>query len=319
MHIVDNKLETDIYAKDIPIYISTKSCHPPQVFKSVAKSVGLRLIMNCSLDRFLTPRIEEYSRYLMASNYPKKEVEKTMQECKHLDRKELINKPRRNSNSRQPKKYVFCSKWDPRGPNVHEAIKRFENILYMDRENEKAFPRGSLIAGFRRQKNIAEIIAPSKPVRIVRVEPAGGRGCYPCYAQRSCDLHESGALQRVSIQSGYDGVVHKMHKQLECTTPNLVYHIRCVCMAGASYVGSTTDMKRRWSKHKYDIRQDNWIACGLAGHFGNYHRLAREAHISRLEVTLLDSSEKEKDLKKREDRWICNMGTLFGGGLNKRN
>ena len=82
MHIVDNKLETDIYAKDIPIYISTKSCHPLQVFKSVAKCVGLRLRMNCSLDRFLTPRIEEYSRYLMASNYPKKEVEKTMEESR---------------------------------------------------------------------------------------------------------------------------------------------------------------------------------------------------------------------------------------------
>ena len=193
MHIVDNKLETDIYAKDIPIDISTKSCHPPQVFKSVAKCVGLRLRMNCSLDRFLTPRIEEYSRYLMASNYPKKEVEKTMEECKHLDRKELINRPRRNSNSRQPKKYVFCSKWDPRGPNVHEAIKRFENILYMDRENEKAFPRGFLTAGFRRQKNIGEIIAPSKPVRMARGEPAEGRGCYPCNAPRSC-VHESGAL-----------------------------------------------------------------------------------------------------------------------------
>ena len=90
-------------------------------------------------------------------------------------------------------------------------------------------------------------------------------------------------------------------------------------MAGASYVGSTTDMKRRWSKHKHDIRQDNWTACGLARHFGNYHRLDREAHISRLEVTLLDSSEEEKDLKKTEDRWICNMGTLFGGGLTKRN
>ena len=80
---MDNKLETDIYAKDIPIYISTKSCHPPQVFKSVAKSVGLRLRMNCSLDRFLTPRIEEYSRYLMASNYPKNEVEKTMDRVCH--------------------------------------------------------------------------------------------------------------------------------------------------------------------------------------------------------------------------------------------
>ena len=67
-----NKLETDIFAKDIPIYVSTKSCHPPQVFKSVAKSVGLRLRMNCSLDRFLTPRIEEYTRYLVASNYDRR-------------------------------------------------------------------------------------------------------------------------------------------------------------------------------------------------------------------------------------------------------
>ena len=166
MHFVNNKLETDIYDKDIPIYIATKSCHPPQVFESVAKSVGLWLRM------------------------------KRMEECRHLDRKKWINRPRRNSKSRQPKKYGFFSKWDPRGQNVHEAM------------------------------------------------------------------------------------------------------------------GSYTDMKRRWSKHKYDIRQDNWTACGLARHFGNYHRL---------EVTLLDSFEEEKDLKKMENRWICNMGTLFGGGLNKRN
>ena len=36
----------------------------------------------------------------------------------------------------------------------------------LDKQNEKAFPRGSLIAGFRRQKNMGEIIAPSKPKRI---------------------------------------------------------------------------------------------------------------------------------------------------------
>ena len=52
IHFVEGKLETDIFAKDVPIYVSSKSCHPPQVFKSVAKSVGLRLRMNCSLDRY---------------------------------------------------------------------------------------------------------------------------------------------------------------------------------------------------------------------------------------------------------------------------
>ena len=85
-------------------------------------------------------------------------------------------------------------------------------------------------------------------------------------------------------------------------------------------MGSTTDMKCRWSKHKCDIRHDKWTACGLARHYGNYHRQDRGTYISRLEVTLVYSCEEEKDLKRLEDRWICNLGTLLGGGgLNRRN
>ena len=219
IQFVDNKLETDIYAKDVPIYISTKSCHPPQVFKSVAKCVGLRLRMNCSLDRFLSPRIEEYTRYLVASNYDRKQVQKTLEEVKLMDREELVKRPRRSVNRGGKKKFVLCSKWDPRGPNVHKALKSFEGTLYMDKENEKAFPPGSLITGFRRQKNLGEIIAPSKPRRMANQQQAGGRGCFPCSAPRACTLHQSGALQTVtSVKSSYDGVVHKIYKHLECTT-----------------------------------------------------------------------------------------------------
>jgi hypothetical protein len=155
IHVVDNKLETDIFAKDIPIYVSTKSCHPTQVFKSVARSVGLRLRMNCSLDRFLSPRIEEYTRYLVASNYSKGEVMKALEECRGMDRNELIRRPS------GPKKIIFTSKWDPRGPNVHQAMTAFKTLLYMDKENEKAFPKVTLMNGFRRQRNIGEKISAS--------------------------------------------------------------------------------------------------------------------------------------------------------------
>ena len=186
----------------------------------------------------------------------------------------------------------------------------------MDNENKGAFPPGTLISGFRRQKNIGEIIAPSKPVRVAPQEPAGGRGCFPCQAPRACTLHQSGALQVVNrLRSSYDGVVHKIFKHLECSTPNVVYHIRCVYVAGGSYVGSTVDMRERGSKHKYDIRHANWTACGLARHFGQCHRRDLEANINKLEVTLVDCCLEEKDLKKLEDKWMCN----FQGGLNKRN
>ena len=44
------------------------------------------------------------------------------------------------------------------------------------------------------------------------------------------------------------------------------------------------------------------------------HRQDSETFISRLKVTLVDGFEEEKDLKRLEDRWICNLGTLFGYG-----
>ena len=153
IHIIEGSLETDVFAKDIPIYISKKSCHPPIVFSAVAQSVAVRLRTNCSLDRFLTPRIEEYTNYLLASDYSREEVGEVMERAKNMDRNNMIN-GNRNNRRRTQKKYVLCSKWDPRQPNVREGLKLFEEVLYLSEENIKAFPKGSIIAGFRRQKNL---------------------------------------------------------------------------------------------------------------------------------------------------------------------
>ena len=107
LHFVENHIETDVYAKDIPIYISKNSCHPQLIFPSIVKSVGLRLRANCSLDRFLSPRIEEYTNYFVASDYDRKAVMKIMDECSKVDRVELIKRPRKNKRrGGGPKTYV---------------------------------------------------------------------------------------------------------------------------------------------------------------------------------------------------------------------
>ena len=86
------------------------------------------------------------------------------------------------------------------------------------------------------------------------------------------------------------------------------------------YVGSTNNMKRRWTTHKSDIRNSRWTACGLTRHFGQHHLQNIEEHLNKLQITLLDSCANEEDLKKIEDRWMCNLGTLFHErGLNSRN
>ena len=48
------------------------------------------------------------------------------------------------------------------------------------------------------------------------------------------------------------------------------------------------------------------------------HQGDLEEAIASLQVVLLDSCEQEKDLKRQEDKWMCNLGTLFVG-LNSHN
>ena len=56
----------------------------------------------------------------------------------------------------------------------------------------------------------------------------------------------------------------------------------------------------------------------IGQHLDLLHILDSSTVIRNLEVTLLDSVVNERDLKRREDTWICNLGTLFVGA-NTRN
>ena len=83
--------------------------HPPAVFKSVAKAVATRLRLNCSLERFYSPRVEEYTRYLLASDYTRVEVEAAMEEARGRDREELLQEPR-GERRRGKRKFAMVTK-----------------------------------------------------------------------------------------------------------------------------------------------------------------------------------------------------------------
>ena len=156
IHIIDGKIETDLYANYVPNYISRRSCHPPNLFPGILKSIGIRLRTNCSLDTFLDNRIEEYTRYLLASGYKREEVDKMMEETKAMDRREMIYRPRRRIGGvgTNQKKFPLISKYDPRQPNIKEGLKLLEEILYLNEENREVFPKGAIIAGLEDNKTL---------------------------------------------------------------------------------------------------------------------------------------------------------------------
>ena len=131
------------------------------------------------------------------------------------------------------------------------------------------------------------------------------RGCFPPHSQ----------CQRHCLKNNW---VYRP-KRLDCNTPNLVYsYMLCNCNHTADYVGSTKGMKARWSKLKQDIRNNNWTACGPTSHFGQHHQGDLEEAIAGLHVVLVDCCEEERELKITEDKWMCNLRTLFVG-LNSHN
>ena len=144
------------------------------LFPSILKSVGMRLRANCSLDAFLSPRIEEYTNYFVASGYDREEVRKTLEECRNVDREEFIQRPRKNKNRNGgPKKYVLCPKWDPRAPNVRDGLKLMEEVLYFNKENEKVFPGVLSLLDSEDRRMLGKWLPPPSP-----------KGCQPLQVRR---------------------------------------------------------------------------------------------------------------------------------------
>jgi hypothetical protein len=120
----------------------------------------LRLSANCSLDRFLSPRIEEYTNYFVASDYDRKEVRKIMDEGSKVDKVELIKRPRKNKRrGGGPKKYVQCSRWDPRQPNEKEGLKLMEDST-LTRKIKRFSPEVQSLLDSGGRKTLGKLLHP---------------------------------------------------------------------------------------------------------------------------------------------------------------
>lgn len=334
IYIQEGKIETDNYAKDIPIFLSRKSCHPSHVFKSVIKSTAFRLNQNCSLDEFLWKRKVEYSRYFYASFYKPKEVKKVMDEVTGItkdengnivqgearkNREKIIFRPRKSRQDPANKKFVFVSDWEPRNPDISNILRKNKYTLFRDPVNRRLFPEGSVIAGFRRRRNLGEMVCPTNPSRVPRPPQLSGteRGCGPCGANR-CQIHQN-IMTCNKVVSPWDSRPRQIYKKLSCATPNVVYYFKCTQCPGPGvphYTGSTVEFKQRWRKHKSDMTRLVGKDCNFCEHWSRYHR-DNPTDFSGVEIYLLDKVEdagRKEDgypnLRKLEDKWMVNMGSL---------
>ena len=224
-----------------------------------------------------------------------------------MDRKELLFGEKRKSIS------AWATKWDPRIPPKGQIIHEFKNILYSDPACKKIFPEGSIIPSNRRLRNIGEILKPTIPKRFPQHGPKEDIGFFKC---TRCDLCKHIPENTKSFQSPWDGRKWYIRKHITCLSENVIYLIICTLHENCWYIGSTENIRRRWTKHKYDWKHEQ-RTCTLAGH-GQDVPHPVDPELKYLTILPIDTCKTRKSLLKQEVWWQQNVG-VHQFGLNKRN
>ena len=187
-------------------------------------------------------------------------------------------------------------------------------MIYTDKENKEIFPPKSIISADKRRKNLGEIYKPTIPRRFVQHGPKTQSGFQKCTAKR-CDTCAH-AINIDRFTSPWDNRHWQIRKTLHCTTPNVIYIIRCKIHPQAWYIGSTRNLKYRWAGHKSDIKLAKNHKCQVANHINTIDHPSKNQHED-LEIFPIDCAQNEQHLGKKEMWWMANIGTLFCG-LNAR-
>ena len=134
---------------------------------------------------------------------------------------------------------------------------------------QESFPKDSIIASFRRSKNLKEILAPSKyKTDVDKFHRPNIKGCFVC--DRTFDLCKNYFVKGKTFRSFKTGHTYFMKFDFQCTSSNVAYLTSCK-RCHVQYVGYTrTEFKVRFHNHKSAMRTNKkhvkWLFITIALH-----------------------------------------------------
>ena len=155
----DNKIHTTVYSKptDSHLYLQADSCHHLPSILGIQKGVALRLRRICSTDEEFNNKSKEYKAYLIDRGHKLKNVEKSFNGTLNMSRQQSRIKKTKNTNSKN--KVVFCSKYNPLGPNIKSIIQKHAHIL----DNCQIMQNKEIMVAYKHEKNLKELLTRADP------------------------------------------------------------------------------------------------------------------------------------------------------------
>ena len=189
-------------------------------------------------------------------------------------------------------------------------------ILASDDGHKKVFPDVSM-NGFKINKNLkAHLVTSQLPDldEVGRSKPCGGRlPCHLCKNMKDTCAFKSEHLNKV----------HKTNKKYNCNSKIAVYLIECQT-CGEQYTDSTKT-KLRCRTNNCKSTQRMFVGKEAVPkqalkqkRFHEYYYLDRHNGMQHWVITLIDSAETLKELRKKELYWMYKLKTYAPYGLNER-
>ena len=157
LYLIEGFIQTDVYSKptDSHLYLPPSSAHPKHGYSLWRSDKVTKKLLGAI---FLAERTTEYKGYLVNLGYPSKLVDDQFRKASTIPRSDL-----RRTRARSKKKlFPFVTTFNPNLPHVGRIICKHLTILESNPKLKELFPPNSIIASFRRSKNLKELLAPSR-------------------------------------------------------------------------------------------------------------------------------------------------------------
>ena len=226
--------------------------------RGIQKGVALRLKKICSTICEYDEKSKEYMAYLVARGHDPVSVKNTFNDV----RKRLRNDIRQpTSNTSKQLGVIFSTKYNPRGPNIKQIIKKHKKIIDTP-QLKKIFPNGVSLV-HKREVNIKELLTKADPYDIKKDLTSTSTKCYKrCDGCDSCDNF---VLPETSIVSYATGKRFGIRRVSSCNSKNVVYCAICI-LCHIQGVGSTIFWKPRLANYKNHINK-KIVSCKIVEQF----------------------------------------------------
>ena len=125
----EKKIQTTLYSKptDSHLYLQADACHHLSSILGIPKGVALSLRRICSTNEEYNHKSKEYKAYLIGRGHKVKNAKKSFNDVLNMSRQQPRIKKTKKTNSKN--QIVFCSKFNPLGPNIKNIIQMNAYII----------------------------------------------------------------------------------------------------------------------------------------------------------------------------------------------